>query len=90
MNAVDLEAADWEGNTRGGKTPFFGLFIAVAIFRVEHYSVGCNMRNMRWVIRDEVSVCRGAYACIQPHRDTYGKYRDTVANVDASEVDVNE
>jgi len=47
MNAVDLEAADWEGNTRGGKTPFFGLFIAVAIFRVEHYSVGCNMRNMR-------------------------------------------
>jgi len=29
--------------------------------------------------------CKGTYACVRPHRYTYGDYRNTVANVDASD-----
>ena len=29
--------------------------------------------------------CKGTYACVRPHRYTYGNYRNTVANVDASD-----
>jgi len=28
--------------------------------------------------------CKGMYACVLPYRYTYGNYRNTVANVDAS------
>jgi len=31
------------------------------------------------------SICMGTYAFVRPYRHTYGNYRDTVANVDASE-----
>ena len=31
------------------------------------------------------SSCKGTYACVRPHRYTYGNYRNTVANVDASD-----
>jgi len=30
--------------------------------------------------------CKGAYACVRPHRYTYGNYWNTVANVDASDI----
>jgi len=30
-------------------------------------------------------VCKGTYACVRPHRYTYGNYRNTVSNVDASD-----
>jgi len=29
--------------------------------------------------------CKGTYARVRPHRYTYGNYRNTVANVDASD-----
>jgi len=29
--------------------------------------------------------CKGTYACVRPHRYTYGIYWNTVANVDASD-----
>jgi len=29
--------------------------------------------------------CKGTYACVRPHTYTYGNYRTTVANVDASD-----
>jgi len=32
-----------------------------------------------------VTECKGAYTCVWPHRYTYGYYRNTVANVDASD-----
>jgi hypothetical protein len=31
-------------------------------------------------------VCKGTYACVRPHRYTYGIYWNTVANVDASDI----
>jgi hypothetical protein len=36
-------------------------------------------------IRSFLSFCKGTYACVRPHRYTYGNYRNTVANVDASD-----
>ena len=30
--------------------------------------------------------CKGTYACVRPHRYTYGNYRNMVANVDASDI----
>jgi hypothetical protein len=32
-----------------------------------------------------VTGCKGAYACVWSHRYPYGNYRNTVANVDASD-----
>ena len=31
------------------------------------------------------NLCKGTYACVRPHRYTYGNYWDTVGNVDASD-----
>jgi len=33
----------------------------------------------------QLSFCKGTYACVRPHRYTYGNYRNTVANVDTSD-----
>jgi len=35
--------------------------------------------------RNSVNICKVTYASVRPHRHTCGKYRNTVANVDASD-----
>jgi hypothetical protein len=53
----------------------------IADHRVIHPENGFHLQFLQSSVGD----CKGTYACVQPHRYTYGNYRNTVANVDASD-----
>jgi hypothetical protein len=48
------------------------------------FSVGNIISSMHGIPEIATS-CKGTYACVRPDRYTYGNYRNTVANVDASD-----
>jgi hypothetical protein len=52
---------------------------------VELQMPGTGRREAGGVWRVALGGCKGTYACVRPHRYTYGIYWHTVANVDASD-----